>query len=209
MREYELYLFDFDNTLFDTRYGITVILRNALPLLGVEYNEQRFTECLGLSMDQVFERYCDDPSMYEAYREEFMKVVRSDAYLGAEPFPETRMVLETLRSAGKRMGIVSGKMTYKIENLLRANRMESFPEVIVGFDDTANHKPSPDPILLGLSHFDVPVDDALYVGDSLNDALAAKAVGMDCAIVNRHNGLNDTDVDCTYPIGSLDEILRW
>ena len=98
MRDYRLYLFDFDNTLFDTRYGITVILRNALPMLGVEYNELRFAECLGLSMDQVFDRYCSDRSKYDAYRDEFMKVVNSDAYMGAEPFPETLRVLETLES---------------------------------------------------------------------------------------------------------------
>lgn len=207
MRDYRLYLFDFDNTLFDTRYGITVILRNALPMLGVEYNELRFAECLGLSMDQVFDRYCSDRSKYDAYRDEFMKVVNSDAYMGAEPFPETLRVLETLESRGRRIGIVSGKKRYKIVNLLEAQGMLRFLEVIVGFDETPNHKPSPDPILLGMSAFDVPPDDTLYVGDSPNDALAARAAGIDCAIVNRHNGLNDLPCECTYRIESLDEIL--
>lgn len=209
MREYTLYLFDFDNTLFDTRHGITVILRRALPILGVEYNELRFAECLGLSMDQVFDRYCGDRSLYPSYRDAFMEVVRSDAYMGAEPFPETRGVLEALRDRGKRIGIVSGKMAYKIKNLLRSQGMESFPEAIVGFDDTENHKPSPDPILLGMSRFDVPGSEVLYIGDSPNDALASKAAGIDCAIVNRHNGLNDCECECTYSIESLDEIICW
>lgn len=209
MREYTLYLFDFDNTLFDTRYGIEVILRNSLPMLGVEYNEQRFSECLGLTLDQVYDRYCTDRSKYDAYRDEFMRIVNSDAYLGAQPFPETRGVLEALRSRGKRIGIVSGKKTYKIVNLLKAQGMESYPEVIVGFDDTDRHKPLPDPILLGMSHFDVPAEDTLYIGDSPNDAEASRAAGVDCAIVNRHNGLNDEPCECTYHIESLDEIIRW
>ena len=209
MREYNLYLFDFDNTLFDTRYGITVILRNALPMLGVEYNELRFSECLGLSMEQVFHRYGGDPAMFEAYKDEFMKVVNSDAYLGAEPFPETRGVLDAIRDRGHRIGIVSGKKRYKIENLLKAQGMEDFPETIVGYDETPNHKPSPDPILLGMSFFDTDPKEILYIGDSPNDALASKAAGIDCAIVNRHNGLNDLHCDCTYSMESLDELICW
>lgn len=210
MREYDLYLFDFDNTLFDTKYGIEVILRTALPMLGVEYDDTRFAECLGLSMDQVYDLYCrGDMSMYDRYREEFVRIVNSDAYLGAPPFPETRTVLETLKSRGKRIGIVSGKKRYKIENLLKAQGMESYPEVIVGFDETPLHKPEPDPILLGMSYFDVPRDRILYIGDSPNDALASEAAGIDCAIVNRHNGLNDSECSCTYPISSLEEVIRW
>ena len=210
MREYVLYLFDFDNTLFDTRHGIEVILRNSLPLLGVEYNEDRFAECLGMSLDQVYEMYCgNDRTLYDRYVDEFMRIVNSDAYMGAEPFSETRAVLEFLKTHGKRIGIVSGKKRYKIENLLKAQGMENYPEDIVGYDETVLHKPNPDPILLGMSHFDVPRDEVLYVGDSPNDALASKAAGIDCAIVNRHNGLNDTECECTYPIDSLEDVIRW
>ena len=35
MKEYGLYLFDFDNTLYDTKAGIEAILRAALPALGI------------------------------------------------------------------------------------------------------------------------------------------------------------------------------
>ncbi len=207
MKDYDLYLFDFDNTLFDTRYGITVILRNALPVLGVEYNELRFAECLGLSLDQIYDRYCTDRSKYDEYRDEFMRIVNSDAYLGAEPFPEARRVLDNLKSEGKRIGIVSGKKRFKIVNLLKAQNMEHYPEVIVGYDETERRKPAPDPILLGMSYFDIPKDRTLYIGDSPNDALASAAAGIDCAIVNRHNGLNDLPCECTYRIESLEEII--
>ena len=208
VREYGLYLFDFDNTLFDTRCGIEAILRASLPMLGVEYNDRRFAECLGLSMEQVYRMYCgDDRSRYDAYIGEFMRIVNSDAYMGARPFPEARGVLDALRSGGKRIGIVSGKKSYKIVNLLRSQGMEGYPEVIVGYDDTPLHKPNPDPILLGMSRFDVPREDTLYIGDSPNDALASEAAGIDCAIVNRHNGLNDWECRCTYRIESLDEII--
>ena len=210
MREYALYLFDFDNTLFDTRCGIEAILREALPVLGVEYGPDSFDECLGLTMDQVYDRYMgDDRSRYRDFERSFMSVVMSDAYLGAPPFPETARVLESLRARGKRIGVVSGKKAYKIVNLLRANGLDGYPETVVGFDETARHKPLPDPILRGMSFFDVPKDETVYVGDSPNDALAAEAAGVDCVIVDRHNQLSVEGIECTCQVDSLDELILW
>lgn len=210
MREYTLYLFDFDNTLFDTRCGIEAILREALPVLGVEYGPDSFDECLGLTMDQVYDRYMgDDRSRYRDFERSFMSVVMSDAYLGAPPFPETARVLESLRARGKRIGVVSGKKAYKIVNLLRANGLDGYPETVVGFDETERHKPFPDPILRGMSFFDVPKDETVYVGDSPNDALAAEAAGVDCVIVDRHNQLSVEGIECTCQVDSLDELILW
>ena len=210
MREYALYLFDFDNTLFDTRCGIEAILREALPVLGVEYGPDSFDECLGLTMDQVYDRYMgDDRSRYRDFERSFMSVVMSDAYLGAPPFPETARVLESLRARGKRVGVVSGKKAYKIVNLLRANGLDGYPETVVGFDETERHKPFPDPILKGMSSFDVPKDETVYVGDSPNDAKAAEAAGVDCVIVDRHNQLSVEGIECTCQVDSLDELILW
>ena len=210
MREYTLYLFDFDNTLFDTRCGIEAILREALPVLGVDYGPDSFDECLGLTMDQVYDRYMgDDRSRYRDFERSFMSVVMSDAYLGAPPFPETALVLESLRARGKRIGVVSGKKSYKIVNLLRANGLDGYPETVVGFDETDRHKPLPDPILKGMSSFDVPKDETVYVGDSPNDALAAEAAGVDCVIVDRHNQLSVEGIECTCQMDSLDELILW
>ena len=210
MREYTLYLFDFDNTLFDTRCGIEAILREALPVLGVDYGPDSFDECLGLTMDQVYDRYIgDDRSRYRDFERSFMSVVMSDAYLGAPPFPETALVLESLRARGKRIGVVSGKKSYKIVNLLRANGLDGYPETVVGFDETDRHKPLPDPILKGMSSFDVPKDETVYVGDSPNDALAAEAAGVDCVIVDRNNQLSVEGIECTCQMDSLDELILW
>ena len=210
MREYALYLFDFDNTLFDTRCGIEAILREALPVLGVDYGPDSFDECLGLTMDQVYDRYMgDDRSRYRDFERSFMSVVMSDAYLGAPPFPETARVMESLRVRGKRIGVVSGKKAYKIVNLLRANGLDGYPETVVGFDETDRHKPLPDPILKGMSFFDVPKDETVYVGDSPNDALAAEAAGVDCVIVDRHNQLSVEGIECTCQVDSLDELILW
>lgn len=206
--EYDLYLFDFDNTLFDTSYGIGVMLRNALPAIGIEYDETRFTDYLGMSIDDIFDSYAKDASTYDEYCRRIYEVVNSDSYVGARPFPDALVVLMELKARGKRIGIVSGKMRYKIEALLEANGLRDIPETVVGWDDTDRHKPEPDPIALGFSRFDVPLERSVYVGDSANDTGAANAFGMDCIIVNRPNGMGMPGLPCTYEVASLEEILR-
>ena len=207
MKDYRLYLFDFDNTLYDTNEGIREILRHALPLVGVEYDDSRFGEFSGLSMDQVFDRYVGDRSLYDRYRDEFMRIVRSDVYMTGFPFPETEKVLRELCSRGKRIGIVSGKMSFKIENLMERDGMLGLVETIVGYGDTERHKPFPDPIELALSRFDIPRSEVLYIGDSPNDSGAAINAGIDCAIINRHNDLTPDGLECTYELDSLKGLL--
>ena len=207
MKDYRLYLFDFDNTLYDTNEGIREILRHALPMVGVEYDDSMFGEFTGLSMDQVFERYVGDWSLYDRYKDEFMRIVRSDVYMTGTPFPETERVLRELRNRGRRLGIVSGKMSFKIENLMGRDGMLDMIETIVGYGDTERHKPFPDPIELALSRFNVPKEDVLYIGDSPNDSDAAINAGIDCAIVNRHNGLTPDGLECTYELDSLEGLL--
>lgn len=207
MKDYDVYLFDFDNTLYDTSFGIREILRVSLPAVGVEYRDDMFPDFSGLSMEQVFDRFVRDPAKRDRFVDEFMKVVRTDVYRNAEPFPEVPEVLRELKSRGKRIGIVSGKMTYKIRNLLDDFDLGDIPEVIIGFEDTELHKPHPDPIIKAMDFFGVDNDKVLYVGDSPNDSGGASNAGIDCAIVNRGLGLAPEDIPCTYEIGDFRALL--
>ena len=45
-------------------------------------------------------------------------------------------------------------------------------------EDTALHKPSPEPLLLALQQRGVRAQDSVYIGDAVVDVLAAKAAGM-------------------------------
>lgn len=51
-------------------------------------------------------------------------------------------------------------------------------KVIVGFEDTAEHKPSPEPYLRCLAMVGLPAESALALGDSALDIQAAKAAGL-------------------------------
>ncbi len=208
MKDYELYIFDFDNTLFDTSRGLAAILNNAFPAVGLQYEESMFQDLVGMTMEQIFDRFVGDESKREIFYKKFREVVNSDAYLNGVPFPETKHVLEELRDRGKKVAIASGKYRFKILRLMEVHGMaDLIPEVVIGYHDTEHHKPSPDPILKAISSFDVPKDRIAYIGDSPHDALASRNAGVDSVIVNRHNGFTPDGIDCTWEIGSLEELI--
>jgi phosphoglycolate phosphatase len=83
-----------------------------------------------------------------------------------------------LKERGMRLGIVSTKYRRRIEKILDRDGLLSSFDTIIGGDDVTRHKLDPQPIHMALASLGVPVDKAVYVGDSLPDAQAAQAAGV-------------------------------
>ena len=209
MREYDLYIFDFDNTLFDTRRGIDAILGHSLPAIGVEYVPTQFSQYLNMDLEQIYDRYSTVPGSFDEFRRRFIEAMESDSYRVGVPFGDCEATLRGLRARGKHVAIASGKVRRKILTLMEDNGMSDLPEAVVGYYETERHKPDPEPIALAFSSFDVPKGRTIYVGDSPKDAEASEAFGIDSAIVNRHNELSVDGIPCTYELESLSELLDW
>ena len=205
MKDYDLYLFDFDNTLFDSKPRVEAVLRAILALKGETYDPSRFSEYLNKDLDVLYGgRNNEETEMMTALTESILASMQD----AAVPFPEVGSVLRELKRRGKRIGIVSGSSRDEIHRYLRANDLDDIPEVVVGWYETERHKPYPDPLALAFSFFDVPKERTVYVGDSANDTGASKAFGVDCVIVNRRNGMGSDGLDCTFEIPSLEGLLR-
>lgn len=95
-----------------------------------------------------------------------------------EDFPGTPGLLRSLRDAGARLGVATSKRRSSAETTLRHAGLEGLLEVTVAMEDTAVHKPEPDPLLLALERLGARPEEAAYVGDAAVDVLAARAAGM-------------------------------
>ena len=51
-------------------------------------------------------------------------------------------------------------------------------QVIITSDDTQNHKPDPEPLLLAATRLGIAPEHCAYLGDSIHDLHAARAAGM-------------------------------
>jgi pyrophosphatase PpaX len=83
--------------------------------------------------------------------------------------------------------------------------IERWFDVVVTCDDTAAHKPDPEPILLALERLGVRPEDAAYVGDSPFDVGAARAAGV-FAVAVSWGGMHDVD-DADAFVRTPEELL--
>jgi phosphoglycolate phosphatase len=208
----EAVIFDFDFTLADSSKAIVECVGCALEQLGFEVprSEQIF-DTIGLSLPETFRRLtvAADSSMearFVQYFHHHADQIMDGATLMYDCVPG---VLETLRGANVRTGIVSTKLNYRISNILQRNGLDHLFDVIVGADNVANTKPDPEGLLLALNKLAVSSAAALYIGDHVLDAEAARAAGMAFIAVlsGRHSRKQFEDAGCAGIMENVGELV--
>ena len=96
---------------------------------------------------------------------------------GSFLFPDVAETLSALYAKGIPLGLVTNKPTPFVAPLLEALDIAKYFSVIVGGDDVQNKKPHPEPLLLVAGKLSLAPAELLFVGDSRNDILAARAAG--------------------------------
>jgi pyrophosphatase PpaX len=175
-------VFDLDGTVVDTvelivesfRHATRAVLDEVLP---DEVILQGVGKPLMAQMRRLSPEHAQE--LYDVYRE-YNHRRHDELIRGYEGVAE---VLDGLRSAGRRLGIVTSKSADTTQMAFRAVGLREHFGVVVTASDTAEHKPSPVPLLLCLDRFGASADGALYVGDSPVDIEAGRAAGMTTAAV--------------------------
>lgn len=87
-------------------------------------------------------------------------------------------LIQYIKSKGIKVAICTNNSSYTSLSILKELNLLSLIDVIVTRDDVERLKPYPDPLLLVCSKLNISTSEALFVGDSLVDLLAAKAAGI-------------------------------
>ena len=176
-------LFDLDGTLIDSGAIIVASMRHAATsVLGREIPDEQLKAAVGgpgliAQMRALDEERVDE--LVEAYR-----LHNEPLHAELEPGAGIEDALRALRAEGRRLGIVTAKRHATIRLAFEVlPQLEDFFDVVVGADDTARHKPHPDPILAALDRLGAGPAEAAYVGDSPFDVAAAKAAGVTAVAV--------------------------
>lgn len=170
-------LFDLDGTLIDTNELIIRSFQHALRELLPELQRVDIIPQMGRKLaDQLryFSGWEDVEPLLQAYREYNVQHHNELARI----FPHVADVLQTLRKAGIRVGVVTTKMRASTERSLRFFGVERYIETIVSVEEVEHAKPHPEPVLLALERLNGLPERAVMVGDSPVDLLAAQAAGV-------------------------------
>ncbi|MDP2370407.1 phosphoglycolate phosphatase [Rhodoferax sp.] len=95
----------------------------------------------------------------------------------ARVYPGVLQGLQQLRSAGKKLACLTNKPTAFAQTLLRGKGLVGFFDVVYGGDAFERGKPDPMPLLKACEALGTQPRRTLMVGDSSNDAQAARAAG--------------------------------
>jgi phosphoglycolate phosphatase len=118
--------------------------------------------------------------------------------------------LERLRALGFPLGCVTNKATRFTLPLLEEKRLSAYFSVVIAGDTLSRKKPEPAPLLHACKRFGIAPREMVMIGDSLNDAQAARAAGCPVFLVtygyNEGRSVRELDVDAI--VDSLLEATR-
>jgi len=139
-------------------------------VLAVDYSEQQISRHFDTAMASYQKHYLAINGDY------------------SEIFPGVMPGLQAMRDQGLRLACVTNKPISFTTPLLEKKGLSGYFELVYGGDSLRRKKPDPLPLLQVCTDFDLPPAQVLAIGDSSNDAVAARAAG--CPVLSVPYGYN-------------------
>ena len=217
---YRAVLLDLDGTLLDTIPDLAHAA-NAMRLdLGLPaLPESLIATFVGKGVDNLIVRTLGadlnaaplPPELIARGRESFYRHyhlvngLKSVVYEGVMPG------LRALHEMGLKLAVVTNKPTEFTRPLLERTGLTAFMQAIVCGDTLTERKPHPAPMLHACALLQVQPEQAVAIGDSINDALSARAAG--CAVLAVPYGYNEGQSVHTLDVDAIVETIevaaRW
>lgn len=209
-------LLDLDGTLLDTAPEIAAAAADMLAELGLDpVAPERVRDFIGKGIPSLVRRTLEaslgrlpDERRIGSAIEGFFFHYEKRNGSQAQAYPGVREGLGLLRDLGLPLACVTNKTARFSEPLLAATGLDSFFAAVISGDSLPKKKPSPDPLVEACRRVGIPVRDALMVGDSQNDALAARAAGCPVLLVpyGYSEGVEVQSIDCDGIVSSLPQV---
>ncbi|WP_317204535.1 phosphoglycolate phosphatase [Janthinobacterium sp.] len=208
-------IIDLDGTMLDTvpdfhvainrmraEFALAPIAAERIALMVGKGSENLIRAVLALDFDAagVAERF--EAAML-AYQRHYLAINGDFSAL----YPDVLAGLEALKAAGLRLACVTNKPIAFALPLLRQKGLRDYFDIVYGGDSLARKKPDPLPLQQVCADFDLAPRQVVAIGDSSNDAQAARAAGCPVLTVpygyNHGHSIHDTDSD-----GIVDTLLE-
>jgi phosphoglycolate phosphatase len=202
-------LIDLDGTLLDTVPDLAAAVNAMLGELGhPALPVGTVAAYIGKGADILVHRALTgaldgraDESLFVRGRDAFFRHYRRLNGQATLVYPGVAAALAMLRDGALKLACVTNKpREFTLELLARVGLLDHFDVVIAG-DDTGQKKPHAAPVLAACARLDVPVRDAVMIGDSENDLLSARAAG--CRVILVEGGFNEGHSVASLPADAI------
>lgn len=182
-------IFDIDGVLLDSFEANLRFFQNLMTASGYRApTREEFPTLFHLSLMDVIKKFTGSQS-----EEEIMRVFK----LGESREVEYPLELlnmpdraeETIKALSKdySLGIVTSRIKNSVYEAPKLAVLKDHFKVAVSYEDTENHKPHPDPLLLAAEKLNIAPNECVYIGDVKNDIQAARGAGMKVVIFSKED----------------------
>jgi len=184
--KHTVYIYDFDYTLGDCTDAIVESMTYAFNQQGIIVPAREdIRRTVGKTLRESFNILTGDanPDNATRFNDDFM--LRADEVMAQTTvlYPDTLTTLQTQKSAGCKIAIVTTKLHRRITDILTRFDATELVDIIIGSDDVIEKKPAPEGVFKVLAHLAAEPSDVLYIGDTTVDAETAKSAGVAFAAV--------------------------
>ena len=208
-------IIDLDGTMLDTvpdfhvavnqvraGFDLAPITAERIKLMVGKGSENLIRAVLALDFDAAGVEARFAPAM-AAYETHYLAINGDFSVL----YPDVLAGLEQMKADGLRLACVTNKPIAFTLPLLKQKGLDGYFEIVYGGDSLARKKPDPLPLRQVCRDFGLAPDQVVAIGDSSNDAEAARAAGCPVLTVpygyNHGHSIHDTDSD-----GIVDTLLE-
>ena len=147
------------------------------------------------------------PLNIDSLIEDFLKFYFYNCSKRSFLYPNVFNNLKDLKSKFK-IALCTNKKQFITEKILMDFKIEDFFDCVLGSNSKIKLKPDTEMLEYCLNEFNVIPEQAIMVGDSSNDIIPAKALGMKSIYVTYGYGKIEKAIKPDYVIDCFDEILR-
>ncbi|MDP0376513.1 phosphoglycolate phosphatase [Glaesserella parasuis] len=218
-KQFKLIGFDLDGTLVNSLPDLALSLNSAFAEVGLpQAPEELVLTWIGNGSDVLFAKGMEWTGKADEFsQEELAQIKRRFGYFYGENvcniselYPNVKETLETLKAQGYILAVVTNKPTKHVLPVLQAFKIDHLFSEALGGQSLPQIKPHPAPLYYLCGKFGLYPHEMLFVGDSKNDILAAKAAG--CKSVGLTYGYNYnipiSESEPDYVCEDFDEILK-
>ncbi|HAX91332.1 MAG TPA: phosphoglycolate phosphatase [Rhodospirillaceae bacterium] len=189
MQRLEAVLFDLDGTLLDSAPDIRQALNLMLQDQG--FPPLPLTTVKGLLGDGMMELCrkallasgAQETVDYYPFVQKFIAYYRQVPADPAQIYTGGREMLQTLHQQGIKLAICTNKQEAATRHLLDQLDLSRYFTAIAGGDTFMVHKPHPGHVTGLLDAMEVKSQNALFIGDGMNDILACRQASVPCIII--------------------------
>ena len=168
---------DIDGTLVDTNYHHAIAWYRAFRAFGFVVPLWRIHRHIGMGGDQLVAALAGDG--YDRSSGDDVRAAEKVLYtqlIGeVEPLAGARALIEDLKAAGHFVVLASSAKPEELEHYLTLLDARALVDAWTDSGDVETTKPAPDLVVAALEKADAKPKDAVMIGDSTWDCLAAKA----------------------------------